>query len=114
MTKVALDGVCSVASEEIHQEEWGIDVVLTATQKGLGTPPGLSIVNASQAAMKVCFFTNRLSIEKTLIHNFRLSMKGQHLQAHITQAGRGIFSILLRNLFVNSVAMQMASYHAGL
>ena len=50
---MALDGVCSVASEEIHQEEWGIDVVLTATQKGLGTPPGLSILNASQAAMKV-------------------------------------------------------------
>jgi len=51
-TLVVLDGVCSVASEEIHQEEWGIDVVLTATQKGLGTPPGLSIVNASQLAIK--------------------------------------------------------------
>ena len=52
-TLVILDGVCSVASEEIHQEEWGIDVVLTATQKGLGTPPGLSIVNASSRAVQV-------------------------------------------------------------
>jgi len=42
-----------VASEEIQMDEWGIDVVLTAPQKGLGTPPGLSIVVASQKAIKV-------------------------------------------------------------
>lgn len=49
-----VDGVCSVASEEIRMDEWGIDVVLTASQKGLGTPPGLSILLASQRAMQVC------------------------------------------------------------
>lgn len=48
-----VDGVCSVASEEIQMDAWGIDVVLTATQKGLGTPPGLSVVCASQKALKV-------------------------------------------------------------
>jgi alanine-glyoxylate transaminase/serine-glyoxylate transaminase/serine-pyruvate transaminase len=48
-----MDGVCAVASEEIQMDEWGIDVVLTAPQKGLGTPPGLSIVVASQRAIKV-------------------------------------------------------------
>ncbi|OJT02875.1 Alanine--glyoxylate aminotransferase 1 [Trametes pubescens] len=48
-----LDGVCSVASEEIQMDAWGIDVVLTASQKGLGTPPGLSILVASQKAVKV-------------------------------------------------------------
>jgi len=52
-TLVVLDGVCSVASEEIRMDAWGIDVVLTATQKGLGTPPGLSILIASQKALKV-------------------------------------------------------------
>jgi len=52
-TLVVLDGVCAVASEEIQMDEWGIDVVLTAPQKGLGTPPGLSIVVASQKAIKV-------------------------------------------------------------
>lgn len=45
--------MCSVASEEIRQEDWGIDVVLTGTQKGLGTPPGLSLVCASPRAVKV-------------------------------------------------------------
>jgi alanine-glyoxylate transaminase/serine-glyoxylate transaminase/serine-pyruvate transaminase len=52
-TLVVLDGVCSVASEEIRMDDWGIDVVLSATQKGLGTPPGLSVVCASQRALKV-------------------------------------------------------------
>lgn len=45
--------MCSVASEEIQMDAWGIDVVLTASQKGLGAPPGLSIVAASQAALAV-------------------------------------------------------------
>ncbi|KAJ7746899.1 pyridoxal phosphate-dependent transferase [Mycena maculata] len=52
-TLVILDGVCSVASEELRMDAWGIDVVLTASQKGLGVPPGLSILVASPKAIKV-------------------------------------------------------------
>lgn len=52
-TLVVLDGVCAVASEEIRFDDWGIDVVISATQKGLGVPPGLSVVVASQKALKV-------------------------------------------------------------
>ncbi|KAG8827828.1 hypothetical protein FRC17_007707 [Serendipita sp. 399] len=51
-TLVIVDGVCSVASEEIKFDEWGLDIVLTASQKGLGTPPGLSILVASPRAIK--------------------------------------------------------------
>ena len=46
-----LDGVCSVAAEEIKQEEWGIDIVLTASQKAIGVPPGLALLVASTQAM---------------------------------------------------------------
>jgi len=48
-----LDGVCSVAAEEIRQEEWDIDVVLTASQKAIGVPPGLALLIASEKAMSV-------------------------------------------------------------
>lgn len=48
-----LDGVCSVAGEEIRQEEWGIDVVVTASQKAVGVPPGLALLVASKKAMDV-------------------------------------------------------------
>ncbi|KAJ3935207.1 MAG: PLP-dependent transferase [Lentinula lateritia] len=58
-TLVALDGVCSVASEEIHMDQWDVDVIITASQKGLGTPPGLSILVASVRAMQV--FSSRKS-----------------------------------------------------
>lgn len=64
-TLVVLDGVCSVGSEEIRFEDWNIDVVVGATQKGLGVPPGLSVVMASQAAIKVC--TSRSYEELPLI-----------------------------------------------
>ena len=48
-----LDGVCSVAGEEIRQDKWGIDVVLTASQKAVGVPPGLALLVASQKAISV-------------------------------------------------------------
>ena len=48
-----LDGVCSVAGEEIRQEEWGIDVAFTASQKAIGVPPGLALLVASPRAMDV-------------------------------------------------------------
>jgi alanine-glyoxylate transaminase/serine-glyoxylate transaminase/serine-pyruvate transaminase len=49
---IALDAVCSVASEEIRFDDWGLDIVISATQKGIGAPPGLSVVMASQRALK--------------------------------------------------------------
>jgi alanine-glyoxylate transaminase / serine-glyoxylate transaminase / serine-pyruvate transaminase len=50
-TLIIVDGVCSVGCEEIRFDEWGIDVVLTASQKALGVPPGLSILIASERAI---------------------------------------------------------------
>jgi alanine-glyoxylate transaminase/serine-glyoxylate transaminase/serine-pyruvate transaminase len=46
-----LDGVCSIAGEELDQEEWGIDVALTASQKAIGVPPGLALLVAGPRAM---------------------------------------------------------------
>jgi alanine-glyoxylate transaminase/serine-glyoxylate transaminase/serine-pyruvate transaminase len=48
---VVVDGVCSVAGEEMHQDEWGIDLALTASQKAIGVPPGLALVVAGPRAM---------------------------------------------------------------
>jgi len=52
-TLVIVDGVCSVASEEIAFDEWGLDGVVTASQKAIGCPAGLSISMFSGKAMKV-------------------------------------------------------------
>ena len=52
-----LVGVCSVAGEEIQQEEWGIDLAFTASQKAIGVPPGLALVVAGPRAIDA--FTER-------------------------------------------------------
>jgi alanine-glyoxylate transaminase / serine-glyoxylate transaminase / serine-pyruvate transaminase len=48
---VVLDGVCSVAGEELRHDEWGVDLTLTASQKAIGVPPGLALVVAGPRAM---------------------------------------------------------------
>jgi alanine-glyoxylate transaminase / serine-glyoxylate transaminase / serine-pyruvate transaminase len=52
-TLLVVDGVCSVGGEEIHFDNMAIDVVLTASQKAIGCPPGLSILMVSEKAMNV-------------------------------------------------------------
>jgi len=47
-----VDGVCSVAGEELRMSEWDVDVVLTASQKAISVPPGLALVVASPRAMQ--------------------------------------------------------------
>jgi alanine-glyoxylate transaminase/serine-glyoxylate transaminase/serine-pyruvate transaminase len=48
---VIVDGVCATAGEEMRQEDWGIDLALTASQKAIGVPPGLALLVAGPRAM---------------------------------------------------------------
>ena len=48
---VVVDGVCSVAGEELRMTEWGVDAALTASQKAIGVPPGLALLVAGPRAM---------------------------------------------------------------
>ncbi len=50
---VLIDGVSSVGAMPCYPEEWGIDGLATASQKGLLTPPGLGFVWLSEKAWKV-------------------------------------------------------------
>ncbi len=47
-----VDGVCATGGVPERMDAWGIDVVLTAAQKCLGTPPGLTILVLSEQAME--------------------------------------------------------------
>ena len=46
-----VDGVCSIGGEALEMDTWGVDLALTASQKALGTPPGLAVVMAGPKAM---------------------------------------------------------------
>ncbi len=50
-TLIVVDGVCSVAGEELRMTEWGVDVALTASQKAISVPPGLALLVAGPRAM---------------------------------------------------------------
>ncbi|KAJ2061103.1 hypothetical protein GGI17_003283 [Coemansia sp. S146] len=52
-TLVVVDGVCATAAERLYFDAWGVDVVITASQKALGCPPGISVVVVSQKALGV-------------------------------------------------------------
>lgn len=52
-TLVVVDGVCSLGSEEIRFDDWNLDIVISGSQKGLGVPPGLSVVIASLHALEI-------------------------------------------------------------
>lgn len=47
-TLVLVDGVTSVAVQQLRMDEWHLDAVVTGTQKGLMSPPGLGIVAMSR------------------------------------------------------------------
>lgn len=68
-TLVIVDGVCSVGCEEINFTEWGLDVVLTASQKALGVPPGLSLLLVSPRAIKI--FQERKGPETSYFASWR-------------------------------------------
>ena len=47
---VVVDGVSSLGAVPLEMDEWGLDVVVSGSQKALMTPPGLATAAVSQAA----------------------------------------------------------------
>ena len=47
-----VDAVCSLGIEPLRMRDWGIDVAVAASQKGLMMPPGLSICAVSRRALE--------------------------------------------------------------
>ena len=60
-----IDGVSSVASIDFRMDEWGVDGIVTGSQKGFMLPTGLAIICVSEKAMAAhrsshyprCFFS---------------------------------------------------------
>ena len=48
---VCVDGITAIGAHEFRFDEWGIDVCVTGSQKGLMIPPGLAFVALSSCAV---------------------------------------------------------------
>ena len=64
---LVVDAVSSMGAEELRTDDWGIDVVVTGSQKALMMPPGMAFVSASEKAQKI--------INETKSTNYYLSLK---------------------------------------
>lgn len=51
-TLILVDAVSSLAGVKVEMDVWGIDFLLTSSQKCLALPPGLALASASDRAMK--------------------------------------------------------------
>lgn len=47
------DAISALGAEEMKMDEWGIDVVVTGSQKGLMMPPGLAFIALNEKAWKL-------------------------------------------------------------
>lgn len=47
---VVADAVSSAGAVELRTDEWGVDVVITASQKALMAPPGVALIGVSERA----------------------------------------------------------------
>ncbi len=50
---VLVDGITAVGAHEFQFDEWGVDICITGSQKGLMMPPGLALVAISERAQDV-------------------------------------------------------------
>ncbi len=89
-----VDGVSSVASIDFRMDEWGVDVIVSGSQKGFMMPTGLAVIGVSQkaidmgpsAGLRRCFFDFQDMIKTndqgyfpytpaaTLLHGLRASI----------------------------------------
>jgi alanine-glyoxylate transaminase/serine-glyoxylate transaminase/serine-pyruvate transaminase len=49
---LAVDAIASLACDPLHMDDWGIDVLVGASQKGLMLPPGLGFIWFSDKALE--------------------------------------------------------------
>ena len=50
---LCVDAVSGLGAVDLPQDEWGVDVVVSGSQKSLMCPPGLAFVSASERAMSL-------------------------------------------------------------
>ena len=50
---LVVDAISGLSADELRPDEWGVDVVVSGSQKGLMLPPGLGFISVSDKAVKL-------------------------------------------------------------
>ncbi|HPM96193.1 MAG TPA: aminotransferase class V-fold PLP-dependent enzyme, partial [Mesotoga sp.] len=49
---IAVDGISGLVAEPCETDKWGLDIVVSGSQKGFMLPPGLAFITVSKAAIE--------------------------------------------------------------
>lgn len=77
-TVLIVDGISGLAADVLKSDEWGVDMVVGSSQKGLMCPPGLGFVSVSEKA------ANAIKNSKTPQFYFSLAKALKQLEANTT------------------------------
>jgi aspartate aminotransferase-like enzyme len=75
---VCVDTVSCAAGTEIKADEWGIDIVMTSTQKALGLPAGLAICSMSKKAVERAKTVEHRGMYLDLLNLYNYIQKKDH------------------------------------
>ena len=93
---IVVDGISGLSAMKCPMDEWGLDVVLTGSQKGLMLPPGLALISAGPKAQeKMSSFGTRI-----FYNDLRAAIKADAKSTHAWTSGVSLYQQL-------SVALDM-------
>lgn len=72
-----VDAISSFIADPIYMEKWGVDIMLTGSQKALALPPGLAILVLSERAVNRVMSINVNSLYFGLINYLKNAERGQ-------------------------------------
>ncbi|MBU4485223.1 alanine--glyoxylate aminotransferase family protein [bacterium] len=64
---LVVDGISGLGATPFYMDKWGVDIMLTGSQKGLMLPPGLALISLSKKAWKL--------VEEAKSPNFYFDLK---------------------------------------
>lgn len=113
---IVIDGITGVGVFDIRMDEWGIDGLLTGSQKALMLPPGLAMLALSERAMKQAetskcpkFYFNITREVKKLKENSTLFTPAVSLIIGLKESLAMMFEERLENVFARHEKLAKAT-----
>lgn len=113
------DGITSVGVMEVRPDDWGIDVVVSGSQKGFMLPPGLGFITVSDKAWKRaeavgtrCYYFDLQAAKKNLADSTTPWTTPTHLILGLRAALALILEDGLENMWARSARLAEATRQA--
>lgn len=111
-TIICVDAVSSMSGIKLEMDEWGVDFILTSSQKALALPPGLALAAASDRALERAntvenrgWYFDLVKLEKSRLKNSTPATSAVSLVYALDFQLQRIIEEGLENRFARHIAM---------